>query len=53
VSDAVWALYTDLIADIGPRPTLIERDDQLPDFATLMRERDRAHGLLAQHEVVA
>lgn len=53
VPDAVWALYTDLIADIGPRPTLIERDDQLPDFATLMRERERAHGLLAQHEVVA
>ncbi|MDP3521724.1 MAG: DUF692 domain-containing protein [Hydrogenophaga sp.] len=53
VCDAVWQLYADLIADIGPRPTLIERDDQLPDFATLMTERDRAHGLLTQIEVPA
>jgi uncharacterized protein (UPF0276 family) len=53
VSDAVWRLYTDLVADIGPRPTLIERDDQLPDFATLMAERDRAHELLACVEVAA
>ena len=53
VSEAVWQLYADLIADIGPRPTLIERDDQLPDFATLMRERNRAHRLLAEHEVTA
>ena len=53
VCEAVWQLYTDLIADIGPRPTLIERDEHLPDFATLMRERDRAHRLLAEHEVAA
>ena len=52
VAEAVWQLYTDLMADIGPRPTLIERDDQLPDFATLMAERDRAHLLLhhLQHD---
>ena len=53
VSEAVWQLYADLITDIGPRPTLIERDDQLPDFATLMRERNRAHGLLLANEVPA
>ena len=53
VSEAVWQLYADLIADIGPRPTLIERDDQLPDFATLMRERNRAHALLLANEVPA
>ncbi|MFC7407641.1 DUF692 domain-containing protein [Hydrogenophaga atypica] len=53
VSEAVWQLYADLITDIGPRPTLIERDEQLPDFATLMRERNRAHRLLAEHEVTA
>jgi uncharacterized protein len=51
VCEAVWRLYADLIAEIGPRPTLIERDDHLPDFDTLMRERDRAHRLLAEHEV--
>ena len=53
VSEAVWQLYSDLITDIGPRPTLIERDDQLPDFATLMRERDRAHHLLTAEAVPA
>ena len=38
---------------IAPARRLIERDDQLPDFATLMRERNRAHRLLAEHEVTA
>ena len=32
VADAVWALYEHLIARTGPRPTLIERDDQLPPW---------------------
>lgn len=49
VAEAVWALYADLVARIGPRPTLIERDDVIPDFATLMAERQRAHALLANH----
>ncbi len=43
---AVWALYARLIARIGPRPTLIERDDKLPDFAILYAERQRAEALL-------
>jgi uncharacterized protein (UPF0276 family) len=47
IADPVWALYERLIARIGPRPTLIERDDDIPDFATLLAERDRAHALLA------
>jgi uncharacterized protein (UPF0276 family) len=46
VSPPVWALYERLIRRIGPRPTLIERDDNLPQFAELLAERDRAHGLL-------
>jgi uncharacterized protein (UPF0276 family) len=50
VSEAVWALYARLIARVGPRPTLIERDDEIPSFATLMAERDRAHGYLASAE---
>ena len=48
VSPEVWALYARLIRRIGPRPTLIERDDNLPDFATLLAERDTAHALLRQ-----
>lgn len=47
VAETVWALYARLVERIGPRPTLIERDDKVPAFAELMAERDRAHGVLA------
>lgn len=47
VAPAVWALYERLIARIGPRPTLVERDDNLPPFAELDAERARAGALLA------
>jgi uncharacterized protein len=46
VGAAVWRLYARLIARIGPRPTLIERDDHLPAFAVLLAERNRADTLL-------
>lgn len=46
VATEVWALYARLIRRIGPRPTLIERDDNLPDFATLLAERERAAAIL-------
>ncbi len=36
VAPAVWALYERLINRIGPRPTLIERDDNLPPFVGLL-----------------
>lgn len=46
VAEPVWALYRRLIERVGPRPTLIERDDDIPAFAVLMAERDRAHAML-------
>ena len=46
VSDDVWALYQRLIQRIGARPTLIERDDNLPEFAVLLQEQQRARGIL-------
>ena len=46
VDPAVWSLYERLIARIGPRPTLIERDDNLPAFDVLMVERARAEAAL-------
>ncbi|SFJ17300.1 DUF692 domain-containing protein [Caulobacter sp. UNC279MFTsu5.1] len=46
VAEPVWVLYRRLVDRIGPRPTLIERDDDVPAFAVLMAERDRAHGML-------
>lgn len=52
VAEPVWALYRRLIRRIGPRPTLIERDDDVPAFDVLMAERDRAAGELARLETV-
>jgi len=46
VAPAVWALYARLVARIGVRPTLVERDDNVPSFDELLRERDHAHALL-------
>jgi len=50
IAEPVWALYRRLIRRIGPRPTLIERDDDIPAFAILMAERDGAAGELAALE---
>lgn len=43
VADAVWALFQRFIDRAGARPTLIERDAELPPFAELLAERDLAH----------
>ncbi len=48
VAPAVWALYERLVARIGPRPTLVERDEHIPPFEELLRERDRAHERLVE-----
>lgn len=52
VADAVWTLYETTISRIGPRPTLLERDDDVPDFDVLMSERDRIDLLLATPALV-
>ena len=49
VSESVWSLYQRLIKRIGPRPTLIERDDRIPAFEALMIERNRAQSVLDTH----
>lgn len=38
VDPAVWELYEHALARIGPQPTLIEWDRDLPDFAVLEDE---------------
>ena len=50
VAAEVWALYERLIARIGPRPTLIERDGKLPAFPDLLAESGRASALLRAGE---
>jgi len=47
IAPVVWALYEGLIARIGARPTLIERDGNVPAFDELLTERERAHATLA------
>ena len=42
VADPVWALFGDVIALTGPKPTLIEWDDDVPAFAVLEAEAARA-----------
>ena len=50
VADPVWALYAEVLARCGPIPTLIEWDNDLPDFATLLAEAARAAALLEQNQ---
>jgi len=50
VDEAVWRLYARLIDRIGPRPTLLERDGDVPSFAALASESARAAELLAGAE---
>ena len=42
VVDPVWALYARTIATGGPKPTLIEWDNDVPAFAVLAAEAERA-----------
>jgi uncharacterized protein (UPF0276 family) len=46
VAPEVWTLYERLVSRIGSRPTLIERDGNLPDFSALLVERQRADAVL-------
>ena len=48
VADPVWTLYAEVLARTGPLPTLIEWDNDVPDFATLLAEARPAQSLLAQ-----
>lgn len=42
----VWELYARLVARIGPRPTLIERDANLPELESLVEEARLADRLM-------
>ncbi|UXJ49851.1 MNIO family bufferin maturase [Pseudomonas citronellolis] len=53
IAEPVWALYQRLIQRIGPRPTLIERDDHIPAFGDLLDERDVAQAILNLAQVPA
>lgn len=47
VADPVWALYAEVIAQIGPKPTLIEWDNDVPDWQVLRAEARHAQAILS------
>ncbi len=53
VATAVWALFDRFLERAGPRPTLIERDAELPPFAELDAEREIARARLARVSALA
>jgi uncharacterized protein (UPF0276 family) len=48
VAEAVWSLYRRTLARSGPVPTLIEWDNDVPDFATVVAEVALARAALAE-----
>ena len=47
IADAVWALYWHTLARSGPVPTLIEWDNDVPDYGTVAAEVALARAALA------
>jgi uncharacterized protein (UPF0276 family) len=50
VEAEVWTLYEEAVARFGPRPTLIEWDNNIPPLAVLLEEAAHAGALLQQPE---
>lgn len=48
VSDEVWALYEAVVRRAGPRPTLIEWDNDAPDWGVLFAETRKAAAILGR-----
>jgi uncharacterized protein len=48
VADAVWSLYRRALARSGPVPTLIEWDNEIPDFASVVAEVSLARAALTE-----
>lgn len=48
VVNSVWALYEYTLAQAGPRPTLIEWDNDIPEWDVLAAEMNRADAILSK-----
>ncbi len=48
IDNAVWQLYEQVLTRVGPVPTLIERDNQVPAFRVLQAEAQQAEWHLSQ-----
>jgi len=47
VSEPVWALYADALRRFGPKPTLIEWDNDIPELSVLLAEARKAQKFMA------
>jgi uncharacterized protein (UPF0276 family) len=45
IIEPVWRLYAEAVRRFGPRPTLIERDDRIPEFPELAAEAEAARAI--------
>jgi uncharacterized protein (UPF0276 family) len=50
VAQAVWDLYAFALERLGPTPTLIERDNDIPSFPVLLAEAHQAEAIMAKVE---
>lgn len=48
IDDVAWELYAHAVRRFGPKPTLIEWDNDLPGFSVLLGEADRADQIALQ-----
>ncbi len=53
IAEPVWQLYEETIERIGPRPSLIERDNDIPPLAALAAEAARAQRVLEAQDALA
>jgi uncharacterized protein len=53
VAEPVWQLYAETIARLGPTPTLLEWDAELPSFDELLVEASKAAAIISDHRQVA
>jgi len=51
VCPQVWALYEQALARLGPRPTLIEWDTDVPELSVLYSEAAKADGFLLDVDI--
>ena len=51
ISDSVWTLYRDVVSRIGPRPTLIEWDSNLPDWPVLRAQALTARRIMVENGI--
>ena len=46
VADPVWTLYAETVTKFGALPSLVEWDNDVPDFPVLLAEAERAFAIL-------